>query len=128
MRRIQVWRYICDHCGKRNLSGGHMRTHEKGCTANPQRTCRFHPHLSDEPQRPMSELLEVLGAAPDFGMSELRRRAANCPMCILSAIRQSGIIQKWDGDPESQPIALGFDFKAELKAAWQTINDANGAA
>lgn len=123
MTRIRVWRYICDYCGKRSLSGGHMSCHEKYCTANPNRICRMHAHF-DEPQRSIIDLMMALNSqAEDHGMTELRKRATNCPMCILAAIRQSGI-QKWDGDIESPPLNLGFDFKVELKSAWQTINEA----
>lgn len=45
-------------------------------------------------------------------------------MCMLAAIRASGI-EKWDGDPESAPaINLNFNFKKELESFWNTINDA----
>jgi hypothetical protein len=123
MKRFQVWRYECDYCGKRSLSGGHMKAHEKGCTANPERVCRFHLRLCDEPQKPISELRAVLHGSGDFGMPELRSLANNCPICMLAAIRQSGIC-KWNGDPESAPLDVGFDFKRELEAAWKTINEA----
>lgn len=124
MRKKQVWRYYCDHCGKGSLSGGHMRNHERHCTANPNRECRMHKHF-DEPQRPVAELMAALDelSRPDYGLPELRRLAGNCPMCILAAVRQSGIT-KWDGDPESPPLELDFNFKNELKAHWETINQA----
>jgi hypothetical protein len=60
MNRKQVWQYQCDFCGKRNLSGGHMKAHEKHCTANPDRICRFHAHCDDPIQPPMAELMTVL--------------------------------------------------------------------
>lgn len=123
MTRKQVWRYYCDFCRKGSLSGGHMGAHEKRCTANPNRTCRMHANY-EQPQKPISELIAALSSRePDHAMATLRELADNCPMCILAAIRQSGIC-KWDGDPESKPIDLGFNFKGELEAAWKNINDA----
>lgn len=124
MTKKQVWRYYCEFCKKGSLSGGHMGSHEKYCTANPNRICRMHPLVTDRLQASMLEMRAALStASPDHGMSKLRQLAEDCPMCILAAIRQSGIA-KWDGDPENPPPDLGFDFKKELAAAWETINDA----
>lgn len=41
MKRVLKYVYYCDHCNKRSLSGGHISTHEKHCTANPERECRI---------------------------------------------------------------------------------------
>ena len=41
MKRVKRWRYDCDHCKKTGGSGGHMKNHEKICTANPDRECGF---------------------------------------------------------------------------------------
>lgn len=99
-----------------------MKSHEKHCTANPERICRMHVNF-DEPQRSMAELRGALNTTlPDCGMAELRRLSGNCPMCILATIRQSGIC-KFEG-PENPPPDLSFDFKAELASAWAIINDA----
>jgi len=123
MTRKQVWQYRCDFCGKRGYSSGHMKSHEKSCTANPDRECRMHLKLmgakQDRTARELSGLLAM--GKPMYGMSELREASDNCPVCILAAIRQSNI-QKWDGDPESPGIDLKFDFKAEMKEAWSCIN------
>lgn len=121
MIKKQVWQYRCEFCGKRGLSSGHMRRHETGCTLNPARVCKFHANF-DEPQRPILELRAALDIKlPDAGLATLRTLAENCPMCILSAIRQSQLF-KWDGDPENPAPSIDFDFKAELKSAWDTIN------
>lgn len=42
MRRVKVWRYYCEYCGKGGCSGGHMKRHEERCTLNPNRVCGFH--------------------------------------------------------------------------------------
>ncbi len=127
MTKRKVWRYCCEFCGKASLSGGHMGRHEKHCTANPKRICRMHANY-EEPQRPMAELLAMLDiGSVDYGLAALRKATANCPICILSAIRQSGIA-KWNGDPETPPRDMGFDFQAECRSAWATINEAKAAA
>lgn len=123
MTKKQVWRYFCEFCGKGSLSGGHMRAHEKHCTANPNRICRMHKYF-DVPQCPMEDLIEALAQNPnDHGLADLRKLAGGCPICILAAIRQSGIC-KWDGDPTNPPVDLSFNFKFELAEAWKAINDA----
>jgi hypothetical protein len=122
MTKKQVWQYKCEFCGKRGYSAGHMRRHEAGCTANPERACRMHAYF-ETPQIPVADLRKALDTRlPDCGMAELRRISGGCPMCMLAAIRQSEI-QTWDGDAEHPPRDLGFDFKAELKAAWAGINE-----
>jgi len=121
MTKTRVWKYCCDFCGKRGLSCGHMRQHELSCTANPNRHCRMHKHFS-QTQPPMAEMLVVLAPSlPDRGIAQLRKLTANCPMCILAAIRQSGL-QKFDANRE--PIDFHFEFKEELAEAWQRINAA----
>lgn len=127
MTRKWVWRYFCDFCGKGSLSGGHMKKHEKHCTANPDRSCRMHANLEGI-QVPVKQLIAAINPRlPDRGLADLRRLAENCPMCILAAIRQSGI-GKWDGDPENPPITMDFDFEIELAAAWERINKAKAQA
>ena len=130
MTKKQVWKYRCDYCKKTGLSAGHMTNHERHCTNNPNRICRMHARIAGEDiaAPTMPDMFRALKLRPlENAMIELRRIAHNCPMCILAAIRQTGI-QKWDGDPGgSGPPDLRFDFKKELEAAWQTINEADAA-
>lgn len=94
MTKKQIWRYECDFCSKRGLSSGHMSTHEKRCTANPNRVCRMHLNY-EHPQVPTLDLIACLRSSEaDHGLAKLRQLSDNCPMCILAAIRQSGIC-KW---------------------------------
>ena len=125
MTKRQTWQYRCDFCGKRGLSASHMTVHERHCTANPNRICRFHLRFAGgHPEKSAGEMASLFSSLkPNYGMSDVRAAAEECPVCILAAIRQSGI-QKWDGDPESPDVDLKFDFKAEMKTAWDAINDA----
>jgi hypothetical protein len=108
-----------------------MGRHERSCTANPQRVCEMHKHC-EEPQRPIEELIAALrkfenedGADYTRGVVELRKLADGCPACMLAAIRQSKL-QQVDPDAElGSFISIPFDFKKELKAFWDDVNDAN---
>ena len=136
MRQKKVWRYYCDFCGKGGCSKGHMATHEKHCTMNPNRKCRMHKFTleteEDSFDPNMDTLLSIL-PNPEWiedewggltlyafsqeeitkSMDELRERADNCPACILSVLRQKGI----DGE------MVGFDFKKEKMEMFSGYND-----
>ena len=128
MTKKQIWQYRCDFCGKRNLSSGHMKSHEKYCTMNPQRECRLHKYC-DGAQQPIAELISALcspmnGCLHDWekGMEALRKISSECPMCMLAAIRQCGenFADKETGEFQG-PI---FNFKEELAEFWKISNDA----
>ncbi len=137
MTKKKVWRYCCDFCGKKGLSSGHMQAHEKSCTANPNRKCRMHDHYPDSVQEPVEVLInalrmdlvvapEIVNGLPVHKLWNLRSVSGTCPMCMLAAIRQSGI-KKWHETENPSPPSLDFDFKKELTAAWAVINEDEGA-
>jgi hypothetical protein len=124
MNRKRVWRYYCDFCKKAGCSAGHMASHEKGCTANPNRICRAHDRLSDhQPQRPIGELVLVLhGKNPTEEVEALRELTGGCPMCMLAAIRQCG--RQVAADEDGPGFGFPFEFKKELEKAWDNANEA----
>lgn len=120
-----------------------MAKHELHCTMNPRRVCRVCPHISGGVQvvRSIPELIaktlpihpreyyegmkedEVGMPVPknplaqaeiDQALPQLREAVSNCPVCIMAALRQANI-PVW--------MATGFDFKAELKALWDEVNN-----
>jgi len=133
MKKFKAWRYKCDHCGKNGYSAGHMRNHEKHCTANPMRICLVHKHVTGEDDdgivvRPVAPLIEVLRQNwndSDHGLAKLRIASDDCPCCILAAIRQSGACKgEVDGEGYTYP-PIGteqFNFKAELQNVWDSRN------
>jgi len=127
MTKKQCWRYKCDFCGRVGYSGGHMKRHEIGCTANKDRICRMPIHDGGGIVRGRVETLaaHLNRWKEGFGMHELRDDCENCPACILAAIRCSGI-QKYEPDEDGENTGpdLKFNFKEELASMWQTINDA----
>ena len=130
MKVRRVNRYYCDFCKKAGCSSGHMKAHESWCTANPNRTCRMCT-LIGEKQRPLADLkalmpmeyaqpkefsldwVDMHADARAAALIALREAANDCPVCILAALRQQGVM----GD--------GFDFKAEMAEAMKTLNEAH---
>lgn len=139
MKTRTVTQYICEHCGKRGLSSGHMKKHELRCTKNRHRVCGVckmleheQPNMGDllallpEPKDHMSygewhsglEDGDCISSAVEVCLPELRKAAGDCPACIMAALRQKGI---------PVPCAIGFDFTKEMQAIWTDINDAREA-
>jgi hypothetical protein len=121
-----VWRYACEFCKKSGCSAFHIRKHERGCTANPNRVCGLCAHVGKE-QRPINDLVAAVRVVTADGdrvvdIQGLRDITGNCPACILAALRQSNVM-KWDGDPEDVPPRTDFDFKTEMKSWWSELND-----
>ncbi len=125
MKVKKVNRYYCDFCKKKGLHAGFMRKHEKGCTANPERVCGF-CHFAGYDQRPIKEMISILNQdiPVEDRMEKLREYANDCPACILSAIRQSGL-QKFDPDETgcNQAPDFEFDFKKEAAKFWEEHQD-----
>lgn len=116
MTSRKVWRYYCDHCRKGGCNKAAMATHEKHCTANPERVCRM-CSLIEGYHKPMAELIMAIdGSLPDCGLQNLRDLASNCPVCIFAAIRQSGFNNR-EYEPEANiaPKYIQFDFKKEME-------------
>lgn len=119
-------RYYCDHCKKAGGSGKWMLHHEEACTLNPDRVCRVCPLLMDEDHAPLPELIETL---ENEGFVSLRKKAGECPACILAAIRQEtpdSPHSKWYY-PDPRDIGYAeFNFKDEMKEIFDDLN-ANSA-
>ena len=117
MVRKQVWQYRCDFCGKRGLSGGHMKAHEKHCTANPERICRFHKHCED-PVQPNLRL--VMDALWQGGLEKARE--VSVASCILAALL--GLCKGHVDEEGYVPPKIEYNFKAEMQSKWSDINNA----
>ena len=130
MRKVKRWRYYCDYCKKVSGNAGHMKSHEKHCTANPNRICgmcnvlqvtqKSIEELKKELRRivkkfsslPFSESILMDMATNEKAVDEFREFTNGCPACMLAAIRQI----------EEEPI-LSLDFKKECKDFWSDINE-----
>lgn len=132
MKKVKRWRYYCDHCRKSGGSKYHMEVHEAHCTNNPTRKCGMCRHVGNIPHS-QAELLAALGRGDGEGMGRLRELTENCPSCILAAIRQSGLMEPPDYDPEGgyqtyEPFEgndtyLTFNFVDEKNQFWKDVNE-----
>ena len=124
MRRSKEWVYQCDHCGKKGRASGHMRTHERHCTVNPERVCRVCALIpGDATETPLSELKALVPAdvlvedeyfpgyfrvdttAHDRELTEaLIAATGHCPACMLAVYRQLRIHH-----------GTAFDYKASMR-------------
>lgn len=119
MKRKRVWRYYCDFCRKGSCAGGHMKRHEESCTLNPERKCRL--CVDRFTQQPMKDLIAALGSGDEAGVKALREKAEGCPICMLAAIRQSGVQKPCSILPSGEMdygYRVPFEFRKELADFW----------
>ncbi len=107
--------YYCEFCKKHNISAGAMGYHEKHCTANPNRECgvcklpvekttaivkkgvarlkQAHKTLLSHKGKDGASDMGILGTYTYRFNQKMRKIAdeVDCPACMLSIIRQSGI-------------------------------------
>ena len=127
MRVKKVNRYYCEFCKKSGCAAGHMKKHEERCTMNPDRVCGM-CKMMDWEQPSIADLIALLPTPEECSTEdkygyryfsgdkidiEPLRRITNCPACLLSAIRQSGI---------PVPAVQGFDYKKECDGIWSELN------
>ena len=112
MRTKRVVRYYCEFCKKSGGLKSAMVLHEKHCTMNPNRQCRMCEKI-DGIQKPMVELIAL---AKD--LSKLRDAASDCPMCILAALRQAGLVAEaqYDYAGECKKIFADMAAKYEVES------------
>ncbi|MCP4544763.1 MAG: hypothetical protein GY832_47295 [Chloroflexi bacterium] len=136
MKTRIVKQYICEYCGKRGLSAGHMGKHERHCTMNPARECRMctiierhgdgaHAFSIDELKAFLPEPVEDTRNGMEgsdiylntkeinIGIKQLSEAVSHCPACVLAAIRQKGIMVP----------ATRFNYKSEIDDFWGDYND-----
>lgn len=146
MRKVQRWRYYCDHCKKVGGSGFHMAKHEVGCTLNPDRKCGLCVHLSGGWGEQLPDMLalfpdpekfkrvESWDAGEDFGGAgecewpddEALRAAVHAVLPKLREMTEdcpvcilAALRQK--GIPV--PVVTDFNFTKELDDARSRMNE-----
>ncbi len=112
MRTKTVKRHYCDFCNKGMFRAKDMVRHELGCTKNPARTCYLCQNSTALKYVTLIRtLIEEYADADtslitDEDLRRIRDATGDCPSCILSIMRLSGL---YGYDK--------FDYKAEL-IAW----------
>jgi len=135
MKTIKKNVYYCDFCKKKSLRS--LKTHEKHCTANPDRECRLCEGQSigpiidkykayfevketkiNEPLWETSNKIEVL-YHKEFTLEDIINELDYvCPNCILAIIRCLGL-NRFYFDKK-----YAFDYKKSLDEWWGEINKA----
>lgn len=96
--------YYCDFCKKNGLQKKAMEKHERHCTMNPERDCKW-GLLEEGPRTRYDEhhfrkglprWVRLRAPLDVYDIAELRERAGYCPACMLAALRQSGVEYHYD--------------------------------
>lgn len=123
--------FYCSHCKKYRLSRPAMEKHERHCTMNPERVCRWRG-VDEHVQVDLRFIVARLRNHHDSELGEavvwLRKTVDGCPACMLSALRQSGLdyhrwtewhyedeVEQWRKD---QRQAEDDAEHARLQASW----------
>ncbi len=126
--------YYCEYCKKKSLRS--LKTHEKHCTANPDRECRLCDNKPIKPiiekyqkcfyiervervafKRTIDESLRVI-FLKEFTLKDLVNELDYvCPNCILAIIRCLGL-NRWYMDKKYK-----FDYKKALANWWSKANE-----
>ncbi len=112
--------YYCDFCKRHGLSRHAMIAHEKRCTMNPSRVCKWGgPHEPDTKR--WSEVMRSRAPLTADAVAWLRTETDGCPACMLAALRQSELIDYHYDVETSERI---FDYDEEIKRAREEERDA----
>jgi len=101
--------FYCEHCRKHGLSRYAMEQHERLCTLNPLRACRWGgPHSFD-----YARLAAEFAAHAPCGTEDIltvHDEVNGCPACMLAVFRQSGVEYHYGERGENL-----WDYKEEVE-------------
>ena len=119
----KIW--YCQFCGK-HYHRNNTR-HEKHCTANPDRYCRlcetvrdYHVIVKHFKEQIEVEKHEYYGGLDEITvirapmLSDIREAVDNCPACILTIMRLTGLVAPW--------FNLHFNYREEKEKWWAIVN------
>jgi ribosomal protein L37AE/L43A len=109
--------YYCEFCKKHGLSRNAMELHERVCTLNPNRTCRWNLKSGEHGEvdvpslaGALHERAEAEGSLAQADIDWLRDEVDGCPACMLASLRQSLVEGfHWHGSDRI------FDYTAEVE-------------
>ncbi len=126
--------YYCEYCKKKSLRS--LKTHEKHCTANPDRECKLCDNQSIKPiiekyqkyfyiretkNHSYIADLNTIEITPvfkkEFTLEDLTNELDyECPNCILALIRCLDLNRYW------MDKKYKFDYKEALNEWWAEVN------
>lgn len=120
MKIIKKNVYYCDFCKKKGLGKYYIEKHENRCTLNPNRVCglcglsnisdfvdKLKLHFEVKPDNENYGLDTIFWIGEKLTLSDLRTWVEDCPNCLLSLIRQSGLLSYAYNE-------FHFDYKTEV--------------
>ncbi len=109
--------YYCSYCKKYSLRKDIMINHEKGCTKNSNRYCKLCELIGQTNNIP--ELINkykhyslkpiISNEEQDEILTYIKQDTGECPNCILTILRLSGL------------QLYNFDYKEKLKRFWGRV-------
>lgn len=98
MRTVERKVYYCDFCRKHGLQRAAMEKHERHCTLNPDRKCRWQMGEDAHAEVNFRELAEEIRRRAPLGAEDVDwlRDATQCPACMLAVFRQAGVEYHYD--------------------------------
>lgn len=118
MRTVKKNVHYCEHCKKHGLSRPAMERHERHCTLNPERACRWTVDVGGwHPEVLLSALVEAVRRRDPLNPAAidwLRDEVEGCPACMLAALRQSGLEYHFS-TRSSGPLSPLWDYGAEVE-------------
>jgi hypothetical protein len=96
-----------------------MEKHERHCTMNPGRTCRWAQleyglgarHGGHSFNKALPRWVRLLAPLTKADLDRLRDRVGGCPACMLAALRQSGVEYHYDAETHEHM----FDYQKEVE-------------
>jgi hypothetical protein len=116
MKTVKKNVFYCSFCSKHGLSRAAMEKHERHCTLNSMRTCRWKSAAWDGEDHPIIDLSALIGEVQaltpltEESLSWLRVQVNGCPACMLAVLRQSGV--EYHYALNSGPL---FDYQGEVE-------------
>ncbi len=104
--------YYCQFCKRHGLSRYAMEGHERRCTLNPDRACRWGGAHEPDTAR-WADVIRSRSPLTKDDIAWLRNETDGCPPCMLAALRQSGLADFHYDTETSERI---FDYDEEIAA------------
>lgn len=132
MRSLQRVIHYCDFCKKHHHAKRAMENHERGCTLNPDRTCRMcgreasrSPSIREMVAAIDLQLNQGMLVVSDEQFEKFQAQAESCPACVLAVIRQLRRERK-AGAFVIGSAMNSWNYKQACEQFWREVNKSRG--
>lgn len=125
MKTLQKNVYYCDFCKKKGMGKAAMASHEKRCTANPNRHCGMCDYQAPYTEEDKTEHLAV---GKDYSVQDYFDKLSlwhgGCPACVLSIFRQYGMayLKEWNDKNAARTADyedVYYPYADKVKEYWE---------